>query len=395
MTTINAKGILLRHICFSPQRGTTHSEKLADCYKQFIESSANDAKYSVIKQTIFISAASSTEYDQNKEKIITYANLFFEVLPPTSVIAQLKQQGDLLVEIVYLEGIKEGELVIKQSNHGSWLVVEHENMKAVVASGLCAHQPGGTILDQSIEAFEQVKVILEEEKMDWSDIVRQWNYIEQITACETTGNLVSQHYQIFNDVRTRYYKRSKFENGFPAATGIGTDFGGICIDLIALRFNDNSRVVGLKNPVQIDAYDYSSRVLAENNVMSDCSRTTPKFERAKALITPKGQWIFISGTAAITGEASAEDQSVDRQAELTIDNIINLVSLDNLRHHGVTQGKDVKIDYLRAYVKYAEDLPRVLEICKRRLPSVPVACVVADVCRPELLVEIEGMALIV
>ncbi|MGE5458056.1 MAG: Rid family hydrolase [Methanococcaceae archaeon] len=394
MTLNNAKGLLLKNICFSPQRGTTLSDKLADCYKQFVDSSANDAKFSVIKQTIFISAGSSTEYDQNKEKILTYANLFFKVLPPTSIIAQLKQQGDLLMEIVYLEGLKESELIIKENNLGSWLVVERENMKAVVASGLCQHKTGGSILQQSVDAFEQAQVILKEENMEWSDIIRQWNYIEQITANETNGSLESQHYQIFNDVRTKYYNRSKFENGFPAATGIGTDFGGICIDFIALTFNDESKVIGLKNPVQIDAYAYSKQVLAENNVMCDFCRTTPKFERAKVLVTPQGQWIFVSGTAAITGETSMVDNTVEHQTELTIKNILSLISWDNLHKHGVEKGKEVKIDYLRAYVKYQNDLPLVMDICKKHFPEIPIACVVADVCRPELLVEIEGLAVI-
>lgn len=387
-------GLLLQSICFSPQRGVSLSEKLADCYRQFVDSSVNNAKYSVIKQTIFISAESSTQYDQDKAKILSYANLFFKVLPPTSVIAQLKQQGDLLIEIVYLEGLNEGELVIKENRHGSWLMLDRGNMKAVVASGLCQRQVGGSILQQSIEAFEQVQAILKEEKMEWSDIIRQWNYIEQITANETIGGLESQHYQIFNDVRTQYYNQSKFEHGFPAATGIGIDFGGICIDFIAVRFKDDSKVIGLKNPVQIDAYAYSKQVLAQNNVMSEFCRTTPKFERAKVVISPEGQWIFLSGTAAITGEASVVDLTVEHQTEQTINNILCLISWDNLHNHGVRNGKEVKIDYLRAYVKYQKDLPQVMDICKKRFPKTPIACVVADVCRPELLVEIEGLAVI-
>jgi enamine deaminase RidA (YjgF/YER057c/UK114 family) len=394
MSSLNTKGLLLKNICFSPQRGITLSDKLADCYKQFVDSSANEAKFSVIKQTIFISARASTEYYQNKEKILTYAKLFFEVLPPTSVIAQLKQENDLIVEILYLEGLKEGELIIKENMLGSWLVVDHENMKIVVASGLSQQNTGGSILQQSINAFEQARTILEEEKMEWSDIIRQWNYIEQITANETNESLVSQHYQIFNDVRTKYYNQSKFENGFPAATGIGTDFGGICIDFIAARFNDKSIIIGLKNPAQVDAYAYSRQVLADNNVMSDFCRTTPKFERAKVVVTSLGQWIFVSGTAAITGETSMIDNAVEHQTELTIENILKLISSENLRNHGVKKIHEVRIDYLRAYVKYQKDIPLVMELCKKRFPEITIACVVADVCRPELLVEIEGLAVI-
>lgn len=394
MTPINAKGLLLKNICFSPRRGVTHFDKLADCYKQFVDSSANIAKFSVIRQTIFISAGSSTEYNQNKEKILTYASLFFEVLPPTSVVAQLKQQGDLLVEIVYMEGLKEGELIIKENALGSWLVIEHEDMKTVVASGLCQSKIGESILQQSMDAFEQMQAILKEEQMQWSDIIRQWNYIEQITAIETIDSFDSQHYQIFNDVRTKYYNQSTFEHGFPAATGIGTDFGGICIDFIAARLNKESKIIGLKNPVQIDAYSYSKQVLAENNLMGDFCCTTPKFERAKVLLTPQGQWIFVSGTAAITGETSIDNNTVEHQTKLAIENILQLISWDNLHNHGVKRGKEVKMDYLRAYVKYQEDIPQVMDICKTRFPEISIACVVADVCRPELLVEIEGMAVI-
>lgn len=394
MTTNNAKGLLLKNTCFSPQRGTNLSEKLADCYKQFVESSVNEAKFSVIKQTVFISAASATEYDQNKLKIITYANLFFEVLPPTSVIPQLREPNDLIVEMVYLEGLNEGELIMKQNHMGSWLVVQRKNMRVVVASGLHQQFDGGNILQQSNAAFEQLQTILNEEKMQWSDIIRQWNYIERITDNETNNGSVSQHYQIFNDIRSKYYNQSTFEHGFPAATGIGMDFGGVCIDFIAARFTDQSEVIGLKNPVQVDAYTYSKQVLAENNLMSDFCRTTPKFERAKVIITPDGRWIFVSGTAAITGEKSMEDNTVEQQTALTIDHILNLLSWKNLKDHGVKDGQEVTIDYLRAYVKFPGDIPVVMDICKKRFPGIPIACVVADVCRPELLVEIEGVAVI-
>lgn len=392
MAYINAKGLVLKNVCFSPQRGGSLPEKLADCYKQFVESSINDSKHSVIKQTVFISAESDLEYHQNKVKIFDYAKLFFRVLPPTSVIAQLPDKGDLIVEIIYMEGLKSNELIFKENELGAWMVIQRSDMKIVVASDLCQNRNEAGILQQSIDAFEQLQEILREEKMEFSDIIRQWNYIEQITAEIAHNNSVSQHYQIFNDVRSKFYQRSEFGNGFPAATGIGMDKGGIIIDFIAAKFTSDSLIVGLKNPVQHDAYTYSKEVLAENHAMTDFCQTTPKFERAKVIITPEGKWIFVSGTAAITGEVSMAQSSVELQTELTIQNILHLISLENLHTHGIGFVSEVKLQYLRAYVKNKQDIPRVMDICKKHFPEIPIACVVADVCRPELLVEIEGLA---
>jgi hypothetical protein len=46
----------------------------------------------------------------------------------------------------------------------------------------------------------------------------------------------------------------------------------------------------------------------------------------------------------------------------------------------------------RVYVKRPEDYARVRAVCEQRLGTVPATYVVADVCRPDLLVEIEGIA---
>jgi hypothetical protein len=47
---------------------------------------------------------------------------------------------------------------------------------------------------------------------------------------------------------------------------------------------------------------------------------------------------------------------------------------------------------IRVYLKRAEDLAKCRAVCERRLGPVPVIYAVADICRPELLVEIEGVA---
>jgi enamine deaminase RidA (YjgF/YER057c/UK114 family) len=268
-------------------------------------------------------------------------------------------------------------------------------MKMVFATSSGETSESNNIQQHSNTAFNQLQNILSEEKMAFSDVVRQWNYIEKITVNVNHNNSTSQHYQIFNDVRSKFYQQASFSTGFPAATGIGMDYGGIIIDIIAVQFGNKGSVIAVKNPVQLDAYTYSTEVLAENNTMSDFCRTTPKFERAKILITPENKWVFISGTAAIKGQVSNPGLSAEQQTEMTIQNILNLISPENLKKYGIEKGEKMSMSHVRVYVKNRADVQQVKAICLKYFPHIPVVYFVADICRPELLVEIEGQAVII
>jgi len=397
MAGFTATEINLNKLCFFPKTGSTLSEKLADCYRQFTESSLKNSytKISVVKQTIFIATHSSSEYFQSKQKLSACAKEFFVELPPTSILAQTPENESLAVEFVTIGGLNPDDLIHKQNDEASWLVIRRGAAKIVIASGLGEEDTeAGNILFRSETAFRQLHHILTEEGMEFSDIIRQWNYIEQITEMLDEHNSPSQHYQIFNDVRSKYYQLSDFKNGFPAATGIGMDFGGIIIDAIAARFEDENSIVAIKSPVQFDAYTYSKEVLAENNAMCDFCRTTPKFERAKILSPSGKKWILISGTAAISGQVSDDQFSAEHQTELTIQNILRLISVENIAKHGISSDGKASIQSLRVYVKYRRDIAEVKAVCINYFPEIPIIYVVADICRPELLVEIEGVAVL-
>ena len=146
----------------------------------------------------------------------------------------------------------------------------------------------------------------------------------------------------------------------------------------------------IKNPNQIDAHQYSKKVL----VGSDFStKTSPKFERAKSVSQYLTGQIYISGTAAILGQNSTEKQDVGTQTEITIDNILKLISIDNLKSNNISiLDKKITISYLRVYVKYEKDIQIVKNICKQYFPNIMIIFVKADICRDDLLVEIEGIA---
>ena len=139
----------------------------------------------------------------------------------------------------------------------------------------------------------------------------------------------------------------------------------------------------LENPHQTSAYDYARQYGSE----------APKFVRAMAVATGKLVTTFISGTASITASESRHDNSAERQTHQSLENIEALLAADSFQRHGFV-GHGATLDDLalaRVYVKRQEDYDAVKAICRARLGELPTIYVVADICRPELLMEVEGV----
>jgi enamine deaminase RidA (YjgF/YER057c/UK114 family) len=104
--------------------------------------------------------------------------------------------------------------------------------------------------------------------------------------------------------------------------------------------------------------------------------------------------IWVSGTASIVNSESRHPDNVEKQTEQTIDNIERLITPDNFGFHGV-EGAGASLHDLakiRVYLRRPQDLSKCQAVCQRRFGRVPAIYAVADICRPELLVEIEGVA---
>ncbi|OFY96500.1 MAG: hypothetical protein A2309_08145 [Bacteroidetes bacterium RIFOXYB2_FULL_35_7] len=161
----------------------------------------------------------------------------------------------------------------------------------------------------------------------------------------------------------------------------------------------------MHNPKQSDAHRYTGKNF--NNLLNpalirgnfrDKSKSfnindesdTPKFERGKIVITGETLDLYVSGTAAIIGEVSVSGD-IREQTKTTLDNITKLCSKENLEEHGLFIEGDLPLfSGVRAYIKYPQDIPVVEKMCRKKFGDVPILCVIADVCREELLVEIEA-----
>lgn len=335
----------------------------------------------------------------NEEYVVRFARIreavkesFGDNGPLVSYVAQPPQTMGLTMEVheVLLTGLDRIEY---RSREGMpYIAIEREGCKRLFLSGVTGDVLRQNIREQSHEVFSKIAGVLEAENMPVSTIIRQWNYIEKITAYDATGH---QHYQDFNDARSLFYHGVEWATGYPAATGIGTQWGGIMIDLDALLCKDRSvQVHGVDNPLQVAAHAYSQEVLLGEADKALLHKTTPKFERAKAVWKEDHGFIYVSGTAAIRGEQSLEGVGIEKQTLATLENIEYLVSRDNLNRSGIPATEDATLITFRVYVKYWEDMEAAKRTVTERYPDLPAIYTLTDVCRSELLIEIEGMGIL-
>ncbi|MEO8810116.1 MAG: pteridine-dependent deoxygenase [Rhodanobacter sp.] len=196
-------------------------------------------------------------------------------------------------------------------------------------------------------------------------VLRVWNYLGAIND----GDGDAERYKHFCEGRVAGMD-DFFAEGFPAATAIGhrADDSRLQVYLLACDQPGNR----VENPRQVSAWRYPRQY----------GRTPPSFARGMTL--PGRDALAISGTAAVVGHASAHQDDLDAQLDETL---LNLDAL--LCNAGMPAGFDGRAP-LKAYVRHAGDAARVRDFLRQRLPGVPVLLLHGDICRSELLVEIDG-----
>ncbi|RDI98888.1 pteridine-dependent deoxygenase [Dyella solisilvae] len=196
-------------------------------------------------------------------------------------------------------------------------------------------------------------------------VLRIWNYLADINQ----GEGDDERYKLFCEGRVDGMG-DFFAEGFPAATAIGHHQAGARLQVYLLACDQAGERV--ENPRQVSAWRYPRQY----------GRSAPTFARAMAL--PAQDALAISGTAAVVGHASAHEDDLLAQLDETLANLEAL-----LGSAGMGAGFDTQSP-LKAYVRHAADAALVHDFLQRRLPGVPVLSLHGDICRQELLVEIDG-----
>lgn len=192
---------------------------------------------------------------------------------------------------------------------------------------------------------------------------RIWNYLGAIN--EGAGD--TERYRLFCNGRARGLAAFGITR-FPAATAIG-HHAGARLQVYALCAAQPGRA--LENPRQVSAWQYPRQY----------GPTAPSFARAQHL--PDGT-LAISGTAAVVGHASYHHDDVTAQVDEACANLRALLTCAQ------APAFDARSP-LKVYVRHPRDAAVVQDALARRLdPVVPRLLLQGDICRRELLVEIDG-----
>ena len=194
------------------------------------------------------------------------------------------------------------------------------------------------------------------------ELLRIWNYFDRVTA----GDGDDERYRRFCVGRHRVLASPDFERRLPAATLIGTAVPGLQL------YGFASRTAGLQveNPRQTSAFRYPR----------EYGPSSPSFSRG----TRYGELLLVSGTAAIVGHQTQHPHAVMPQARAMLDNVRAL-----LRNAGPEHWRPV---LLRLYLRSADESAAVIaEIRAAFGDDAPLLVVEGEVCRRDLLVEIEGV----
>jgi hypothetical protein len=357
----------------------TFDEELRNCLLQL--ENINSGK-KIFKLNFFINANSKEEYIHFQQIIHQEVFNFFSDEILLSVLAQPPLTGKLIVEACYYDTQFWETIFISKGENGA--VLFRQNESQILIGNVQSYESESCRLN-SEKAFSRLTEIFNSLDFEINSIVRQWNYIENILGFD--GN--EQRYQEFNNVRSVIYDDSFKMKGYPAATGIGMNQGGTIIEFIAIQ-SDRLVTSPIDNPEQVSAHLYSKKVL----IGEECVlKTTPKFERARFLELFGKKIIFISGTASIRGEQTVGIDNPSEQTEVTINNIKQLYSKEILDKISIEEMVP-KYGHARIYVKERKDFAAIKKTFRTHFGKLPVVYIVADICRPDLLVEIEGKVIL-
>ncbi len=207
-------------------------------------------------------------------------------------------------------------------------------------------------------------------------LLRVWNYFPGINARENE----IERYQLFCLGRHHAF----FEHGnltnqdLPAASALGTPSGSFWIYFLASK----TRGIQRENPRQMSAYCYPEQY----------SPRSPTFARATLARWAGEHHLYISGTASIVGHLSLHPGDVRRQADEILTNIQTLI-----QHTAFEEGVNMSVDHmalLKVYLRHAQHFPLVNDMLKTTLgKDIPILYLQADICRNDLLLEIEGLCI--
>ncbi|TVQ74526.1 MAG: hypothetical protein EA372_02305 [Chromatiaceae bacterium] len=227
-------------------------------------------------------------------------------------------------------------------------------------------------MDQAAE-YAYDRVLAFHRAMGFPCLLRIWNYFPHLHD-EVDG---LDRYQAFCLGRHRALERVPLTEGeLPAATAIGTTAAGLVVYFLAGR----EPGIQIENPRQVSAFHYPRRY----------GPKSPSFSRATLKPWPGNPHLYISGTASIVGHETLHTDVITQLDEI-LENLRALIGSAG-DPMAALNGDPGALSLLKVYVRHAQDVDAVRARLQAALgPKAPAVYLRGDICRDDLLVEIEGL----
>jgi len=316
----------------------------------------------IVQEWIIAPAASMADLDRVRGGI--YGDLD-DGVPPSLLCCRPGRTGMLAGVAVHAVACDSPARLVEVAGQPRGRIVRTTGCTYAAVSGLSMPSAPGRQA-QARAMLTEAEKALETLGGDFLSVPRTWMWLGDILAW----------YDAFNSVRNSFFTergilRPDGSAFMPASTGIGlgpADGAGCSMDLVAVidpagtiqRLSAGGR--------QHCAYEYGSA-----------------FSRASRAPTPGGTTVYVSGTASID-ESGATTHIGDApgQIETTIENVRAVLRDMNTGDDDVVQAI--------AYCK-TPDVERDFDEFRRRLDWPWITCV-CDICRHDLLFEIEATAMV-
>lgn len=256
--------------------------------------------------------------------------------------------------------------------HGTAHGVAYARSHDAVFGCLSVRQGDETLEHTAQRAYAQLLRALDE--LGSPHLLRVWNFFASINADEQG----MERYQRFCVGRHRAFEhhyRNRMIERLPAASAIGTRDSDLIVYFVA------SRELGqhLENPRQVSAYCYPRQY----------GPSSPTFSRATVKHWANSPALYLSGTASVVGHESLHLNDVAAQTRETLANIRALFEAIPPTQR-LPAGNVAAM--LKIYVRDLDDADAVRALVRKEVGErVPLLVLQGDICRRELLLEIEGV----
>ena len=220
------------------------------------------------------------------------------------------------------------------------------------------------------DGFKLLQTTLNEMNYNASDIVRTWFYLNNIFTEYSDFNQARNQFFIQNDISFEINSKD-----LPASTCIA-----------GKTYCDNSAMM-------LVAMNSEKKLFSKQRIYNDMQNEAegnnylyqPAFSRGMLVSNDMEYEFQLSGTASVGKDGQTKfEGNPKKQIELTLKNIMNILDSVGMQMSNIVESN--------VFIKSKKYYAVFIDICMQLEIDFPYVCIVGDVCRRDLLFEIDGIA---